>query len=93
MDNPLIFHVSWLFVGMAMMGIPIFLCDKFEDLRKTNLRRDIVEFTVFVGGIQLYAAIFGVCTAVAIKEFDPLLCFVIGNITTIILMIVFSRVD
>ena len=93
MTNPLIFHVSWLLIAMAMMGIPIFLCDKFEDLRKTNLRRDIVEFTVFVGGIQLFSVFFGVCTAVAMKEFDPLLCFVIGNIITIILMIIFSRVD
>ena len=93
MTNPFIFHFSWFLIGLAMMYIPIVLSEKVEALKKTNLRKDIVEFIVFVGGIQIFSVLFGSLVAGAMKEFNPFLCFVIGNIATIGCMIIGSRMD
>ena len=93
MIDPVVFHIAWFMVGLAMMYIPIVLSEKVEALSKTNLRKDIVEFIVFVGGIQIFSVLFGSLVAGAMKEFNPFLCFVIGNVTTIGCMIIGSRMD
>ena len=93
MIDPVVFHIAWFFVGLAMMGIPIVLSEKFEALNKTNLRKDIVEFIIFVGGMQLFSVFFGSIVVATMEEFNPFLCFVIGNVTTIGFMIIGSRMD
>ena len=93
MIDPVVFHIAWFLVGLAMMGIPIVLSEKFEALNKTNLRKDIVEFIIFVGGMQLFSVFFGSIVVATMEEFNPFLCFVIVNVTTIGFMIIGSRMD
>ena len=43
MIDPVVFHVAWFMVGLAMMGIPLFFLAKFEALSKNVLLKDIAE--------------------------------------------------
>ena len=34
MIDPVVFHIVWFMVGLAMMGIPLFFLAKFDDATK-----------------------------------------------------------
>ena len=91
MIDPVVFHIAWFMVGLAMMGIPLFFLAKFEALSKNVL--DIAEGIMSIGAVQLFSVMFGVIVVGAMAEFDPILCVVIGNICTLILLFISSRMD
>ena len=43
MIDPVVFHIAWFMVGLAMMGIPLFFLAKFEALSKNVLVKDIAD--------------------------------------------------
>ena len=93
MIDPVVFHVAWFMVGLAMMGIPLFFLAKFEALSKNVLLKDIAEGIMSIGAVQLFSVMFGVIVVGAMAEFDPILCVGIGNICTLILLFISSRMD
>ena len=93
MIDPVVFHVSWFFVGLAMMGIPLFFLAKFEALSKNVLLKDIAEGIMSIGAVQLFSVMFGVIVVGAMAEFDPILSVGIGNVCTLILLFISSRMD
>ena len=93
MIDPVVFHVAWFLVGLAMMGIPLFFLAKFEALSKNVLVKDIAEGIMSIGAVQLFSVMFGVIVVGAMAAFDPILCVGIGNICTLILLFISSRMD
>ena len=93
MIDPVVFHIAWFLVGLAMMGIPIFFLAKFETLSKNVLVKDIAEGIMSIGAVQLFSVMFGVIVVGAMAVFDPILCVGIGNVCTLILLFISSRMD
>ena len=58
MIDPVVFHVAWFMVGLAMMGIPLFFLAKFEALSKNVLVKDIAEGIMCIGAVQLFSVMF-----------------------------------
>ena len=92
MIDPVVFHIAWFLVGLAMMGIPLFFLAKFEALSKNVLVKDIAEGIMSIGAVQLFSVMFGVIVVGAMTD-DPILCVGIGNVCTLILLFISSRMD
>ena len=93
MIDPVVFHIAWFMVGLAMMGIPLFFLAKFEALSKNVLLKDIAEGIMYIGAVQLFSVMFGVIVVGFAGMFNPFICVGIGNVCTLILLFISSRMD